>query len=169
MICHILTTAPQTEFHVRDELHALGYAALVPVEFKWKTHAFGRKLKAPCPQKVPRLPGYVFASFDYEPNWYELERVRGWTGIIHVDGRPAAIPPSQFAALEALSVPIQAIPSKGRKLSPGDRVKIKRGAFAELDAVVETIRKGKVVATVHLFGRPSSVTFKSNDIQLHPA
>ena len=32
----ILTTTPQTEFAARDELHRLGIAALVPVEFRMR-------------------------------------------------------------------------------------------------------------------------------------
>lgn len=168
MICHILTTSPQAEFHVRDELHALGHSAVVPVEFKWKTHAFGRKLVSPCPQKRPRLPGYVFAAFDFEPNWYELEQVRGWTGLIHMDGRPATLTASQFSALEALSVPIQAIREAGTRLRPGDRVRIKRGANAELEAIVETIKNGKAVARVSLFGKTHRTTVALDALQSHP-
>lgn len=168
MIRHVLTTSPQAEFHVRDELHWLGHAALVPVAFRWRTHAFGKKIKAPTPQRVQRVPGYVFAAFEREPNWFELERVRGWTGLVFADGRLATLSRSQFDAIEALSVPIQAIKSPESKYRAGDRVRILRGANAELEAIVETIKNGKVVATVDLLGKRHRTTVALDALQAHP-
>jgi len=178
---HILLTTPGSEFKVRDELHRKGAWASVPVEFRLS------KRKNHRPQRRPVLPGYCFAIID---NWsvllqptirtvrqgaddftHEPGAPRPIDGlrarpIVMLDGKPAILTEDEIAAVLLLSRPLAAIKSTGTKLRPGDRIKIKVGAFAELSALIDKVStKGKVVAVVELFGRPSPVVLDRNEYE----
>jgi transcription antitermination factor NusG len=158
MAWHILTVAPQSEFKVRDELHELGWSALVPVEFRFRRPPRGGK---PLPIRKPRLPGYVFADV---ATWRGLHGLRGWVGSIHSDGGPYRLTGAQVAAVEALSVPVAAIQTETR-WRVGEKVRIKRGALAELEGIIEVIRRGKPVASVEMFGKRHQVTLDPEIIE----
>ena len=158
MTWHILLTQPQAEFKVRDDLHRRGIWALVPVEFRLGKGKDQRLLKRPV------LPGYCFAAIE---NWSILDRMDGLRSrpVMMLDGLPAALSQREVNALEVLSRPLAAIRAP-RKLRPGDRIKIKVGAFADLSACVDRITKqGKAVAIVELFGRPSPVVLNRNEYE----
>lgn len=174
MAWHILLTTPGSEFKVRDELHRKGAWALVPVEFRLS------KRKDQRPLKRPVLPGYVFASID---DWNVLhtpsirtvrvgpddfaheagppQPIDGLRArpIATIDGRPVCLTQKEVDALQVLSRPLAALRMPGNRLRPGDRIKIKVGAMADLNACIERItKKGKAVAVVELFGKTNHVT-----------
>jgi transcription antitermination factor NusG len=161
MAWHILTVAPQREFAVRDELHELGWSALVPVEFRFRRPPRGGK---PLPIRKPRLPGYVFADV---ATWRGLHGLRGWVGSIHSDGGPYRLTGAQVAAVEALSVPVAAIQTETR-WRVGEKVRIKRGALAELEGIIEVIRRGKPIAAVEMFGKTHRVALDPDIIERVP-
>ncbi len=181
MAWHILLTTPGAEFKVRDELHRKGTWALVPVEFKLS------KRKESRPLRRPVMPGYVFAKID---NWtailqpsirtvrvgdddfaHEPGALRPMEGlrarpVATFEGRPVELTKEQVDALEILSRPASALKTPGKKLRPGDRIRIKVGAFAQLSALVDAIgAKGRAVAIVELFGRPTPVVLKRNEYE----
>lgn len=152
MAWHILLTTPGSEFKVRDELHRKGAWALVPVEFRLS------KRKDQRPLKRPVLPGYCFALID---DWRIVQNIDGMRSrpVLMLDGRPAVMTDREVKALEVLSRPLAAIRMPGNRLRPGDRIKIKVGAMADLSACIERItKKGKAVAVVELFGKTNHVT-----------
>ena len=181
MTWHILLTTPGAEFKVRDELHRKGAWALVPVEFRLSKRKDARPLKRPV------LPGYVFAMIDdwrilHTPNLrtvrfgdddfrHEVGTPQPMDGlrarpIATIDGRPVVLTQKQVDALQVLSRPLAALRSPGKRLRPGDRIRIKVGAFAELSALVDNIStKGKAVAIVELFGRPTPVVLNRNEYE----
>lgn len=146
MSWHILTVAPQAEFKVRDDLHELGLSAVVPVEFRLRKAA---RNQAPKPLRRARVPGYVFADVD---DYHALHNVKGWTGSIAMDGRPYVLTAQQVAAVQALSVPLQAM-EVGSRWRVGDRIAIKRGAIAELTGIIEIIKRGKARVRVDMLGK----------------
>lgn len=159
MAWHILLTTPGNEFKVRDELHRKGVWALVPVEFRLSKGKDKRAMKRPV------LPGYCFAAIE---NWAVIDRMDGLRSrpTLMIEGRPAALTTGEVSALEVLSRPLAAIRSPGKRLRPGDRIKIKVGAFATLTALIDRIStKGKAVAIVELFGRPSPVVLSRNEYE----
>lgn len=152
MAWHILLTSPGAEFKVRDELHRLGAWALVPVEFRLS------KRKDQRPLKRPVLPGYVFGAIE---DWRILANVDGLRSrpVLMLDGRPASMSDREVKALEVLSRPLAALRSPGNRLRPGDRIKIKVGAMADLSACIERItKKGNAVAVFELFGKTHHIT-----------
>lgn len=153
---NILRCAPCTEFKVRDELHRLGIAALVPVEFCVSKFNRGKE----AIRKAPVMRGYVFASIT---DWMAIASVRGLKGAVTVDGQPYRLSPSQTVAIEMLSRPLQRANRSG--WSPGDKVRVRRGAMAELNAIVADIRKGKVVVVTEMFGKPMTVTVPADQLE----
>ena len=153
---NILRVAPCSEFRVRDELHRMGLLAYVPVEFT--VSKFGRGKESI--RKAPVARGYVFAEVK---DWMAIARVSGIKGAVTIDGRPYRLGPQQTAALELLSRPLQRSNRSG--WSPGDIAKVRKGAWAEFEAIVREVKKGKVIATVHLFGRPMTVTLAAEQLE----
>lgn len=169
----ILRVSPNSEFRVRDDLHQLGLSALVPVEFKlirkWVTVWVMRNgveiaEKQQRFLKQPVIRGYVFAGLDV-CDWASVTAIREVKGALWIDGRPARLTGTQTAALELLSRPANRSNASG--WSPGDITRVRKGAWTEFEAVVQSIKKGKIVAIVNLFGRPNEVTLSPD--QLEPA
>ncbi len=154
----ILRTAPCSEFRVRDELHRLDIAALVPVEFSVSRFGKGRETI----RKSPVIRGYVFASLDVQ-DWAAVTAIREVKGALWIDGRPARLTGSQTAALELLSRPASRANSSG--WSPGDKVRVRRGAFAELNAVLSPIQPGTVVATIEMLGKVHTVKLTPDQLE----
>lgn len=154
----ILRTAPCSEFRVRDELHRLDIAALVPVEFSVSRFGHGRETI----RKAPVIRGYVFASLDVQ-DWAAVTAIREVKGALWIDGRPARLTGSQTAALELLSRPASRANSSG--WSPGDKVRVRRGAYAELAAVVSQIKRGHVIATVEMLGKLHTVKVNADQLE----
>lgn len=154
----ILRVSPNREFRVRDDLHRLGLAALVPVEFSVSRFGNGRE----SIRKAPVIRGYVFAGLDIE-DWATVTAIREVKGALWIDGRPARLTSTQTTALELLSRPAQRANASG--WSPGDRVRVRRGAFAELDAVVSQIKRGQVIATVEMLGKLHTVKLNADQLE----
>lgn len=159
MAWHILLTTPGAEFKVRDELHRLGMWSLVPVEFRLSKRKDGRPLRRPV------LPGYCFADIEAFHLLTSIDGLRS-RPVMMLDGRPAAMLPREVTALEALSRPLAAIRSPGTRLRPGDRIKIKVGAMADLTACIDRITKrGRAVAIVELMGKRHEISVEPEQVE----
>ena len=156
MAWHILLTTPGNEFKVRDELHRKGAWSLVPVEFRLSKGRDQRALKRPV------LPGYCFAEIE---NWNILDRIDGLRSrpVLMMEGRPAPLTQREVDAIEVLSRPLMALRSPGKRLRPGDRIRIKVGAMADLSGCIDRITKnGRAVALVEMFGKTSEVALTAD-------
>ena len=153
---NILRVSPCREFKVRDELHRMGLTAYVPVEFDRSRFGKGRETI----RKAPVVRGYVFAAIT---DWPALHAVKEVKGALFVNGRPATLTSTQTAALELLSRPLERANRSG--WSPGDKVRVRRGAFAELDAVVAEIKRGHVIATVDMLGKTHRVRIEADQLE----
>jgi transcription antitermination factor NusG len=155
----ILRSRPCSEFKVRDKLTLdYGLAAYVPVEFSKSRFGRGKEIV----RRKPVVRGYVFAGLD-PADWHVLSKIPEVAGVVFVHGRPASLTPSQMDSIELLSRPIDRANASG--WSPGDRVRIRRGAYAELAAVVEKAEKGTVIATVDLLGKLHTVKLPENAVE----
>ena len=144
---HILLAQPAREFRIRDDLIERGVRALVPVELRLG------KGKAPVALKRALLPGYVFAEIG---DWGALSTLDGLRSrpVLAIGATPAALTQREVNALEALSRPLTALRQQGTRLRPGDRIRIKVGAMADLSGAIDRItRAGKAVALLELFGK----------------
>lgn len=141
MIWHALKVRPQKERDVRNELFALGAHALVPVEFKPCT--IGRRRTH---RIRPIAPGYVFAAWDGRVPWGELRLVDGYVGPMAFGPRLATLTQAQVDALELLSTDAPGHAKALYRYKIGDRVRVERGARAEIMALVRALdERGAVV------------------------
>lgn len=161
MIWHALTVSPNREFAVAEKLHRLIVASRVPVEWRWrKTVAKGQ----PHPQRRPVVPGYVFAGFLSPADWYQLRLIDGLRGVVCVDGRPARLTNADIASIEALNQPEPIEPTQGHSWKRGDKVSVRLGTLAQLDATVERITGGDVVLIASLLGGEKEIRMKVGDM-----
>lgn len=143
----ILLSAPSMEFKIRDALTLGGTPAYVPVEF-----VLGKGKPATI-RKRPIAPGYVFAQID---DWAILHSVDGLRSrpLLMVDGRIATISPGELASIIELSRPSSELKRPGQRLTPGQRIQIKRGNLIAINAIIDRITKrGKAVAVVEMLGK----------------
>lgn len=160
---HVVRVAPNREFAVRDDMHAVGMPAVVPVQF---THRKVRKDGTVTYRRKPVMPGYVMACFRDSADWCHAIKIRGYKGVIWLDGSPYRLSQASLDSVLMLSKPAQAV-RRDHGVKIGDAIRIKRGAHAELSGIVEDISRGKVVARVPLIGgREHRVTLDYD--QLHP-
>lgn len=162
MIWHALTVSPNREFAVSEKLRRLVIGAHVPVEWKWrKTVAKGQPKKF----RVPVVPGYVFAGFLSRPDWYELRLIDGLRGVVHVDGRPALLTHADMTAINALNQPEpDDEPKRSYSWKRGDKVAVRLGTLAQLDATVARIIGGDVVLIARLLGVDNEIRIKAADM-----
>lgn len=151
MSWYIVKVSPQRERSVRNDLTEL-YAipAYVPVEIDSTRYGRGKE----SIRVRPLIRGYVFADLD-EHTWRHVSAHRLCHGVVTFGGSAATLTGKQVKALEHLSQGIK--PRQARKWTIGDRLRIRRGAFAELEAIIAKINQGQIVATVEMFGKQHQV------------
>lgn len=87
----------------------------------------------------PLFPGYIFVSFDATNGpWRAVNSTSGITRLVSFGVTPAPVP------LDLVSKLMLRCDTSGKLLppkllKPGDRVRVKRGPFADLVAEIETI------------------------------
>lgn len=159
MIWHAYKTAPQAEFRVQEKLITLGARTVVPVQWHWRRVKNAR----PVPRRKPVITGYVFAGFKEVP-WWALSIVDGLHGVVSFNGRPAIIPATAIPTIAAMEQPLRDM-AQGPKFRMEQKIKIKRGMFAELSAVVDGFERGKVIAIVEMFGKQARVPVAEEHIE----
>ncbi|GGC97379.1 transcription/translation regulatory transformer protein RfaH [Halopseudomonas salina] len=78
------------------------------------------------------FPGYMFIHLSYiSDNWYSIRSTRGVLRLVGFDHQPTTVAPEIIHAIKTRSegLPIKPI------LQPGDRVRIVKGPFNELEAI----------------------------------
>jgi transcriptional antiterminator RfaH len=78
------------------------------------------------------FPGYLFIHLNYlSDNWYSIRSTRGVLRLVGFDHQPTAVSPEIINAIKTRSngLPLRPV------LQPGDRVRIVKGPFSELEAI----------------------------------
>lgn len=148
----VLLTAPQREFHVRDDLTLSDVPAYVPVEFRLGKGRVSRTLKRPI------APGYVFADI---ADWGMLRNVDGLRSrpVLAIDGQPVAVSPAELHAIMELSRPSSELVRGSIRLTPGQRVEIKRGNLITINGIIDRIlKRGRAIALVEMMGKTHEIT-----------
>ena len=157
---HALIVPAMGEGAAEAWLSRLGVYAFHPVRTVTRLHR-GRRVRV----ESRYLPGYVFARFRGAPVWHRIFARRLVVDVLRLhSGTPGLIRPGDLDALHAMrSVERMAeddarraaiADRKSRSLRRGDRVRIVDGAFADFEAEVVEIGRGKVRFSIELFGRP---------------
>jgi transcription antitermination factor NusG len=134
------------EFAVRAELIADGYDAIVPERMRYRTNAKGAKV----PRISPLIPGYVFAKVPPDAISY-AKRIHGVRGVVEFGGNYGTLTSSEVRALRIMGEREDAGPTQSR-FKAGQRIRMRRGAWAELQGLIVRLGGGKARVEVELFG-----------------
>ena len=120
-----------------------------------------KEKKVLVPMKT--MPSYIFVKMIYGDDiWHTITRTRGITGFVGPKGRPLPL-----SAKEVIAMKLERKVNQNVKLSVGDAIQIVDGPLAGQTAVVTAvdISTSKCVATVNMFGRPTSVDLYISQIK----
>jgi transcriptional antiterminator RfaH len=146
----------------RRNLDRQGFAVFMP------GLAVTRRLRGkPVPAAEPLFHGYLFvlATDDSAPP----ARIASTLGIsrllLRSDRAPATLPPDFIAALLART-DAQGLIIPETALAPGDRVRIRQGAFADQVTTIESLgRDGRVAVLIGLLGQQVRVSLSPADLR----
>lgn len=79
----------------------------------------------------PLFPGYVFIRMGADESWLSLRSTRGVNRVVAFCGQPCLVRDSIIDHLKMRCAAMTHTPA----LTPGDRVQIKVGAFADMEAI----------------------------------
>jgi transcriptional antiterminator NusG len=166
----VLRVASNKEDSVRNtllrKLKIEGYTnlvnrILVPTE-KIKTIKAGK-------QKITLkklYPGYVFVEMRLEPDgripqdvFFLIKETTGVGDFIGTAGRPTPMPLPEVEKMLLASKAPEETPTVKMEFQKGDRIRIKEGAFENMEGVVDELlpQQGKVRVIVTIFGRATPI------------
>lgn len=123
---YLLQCKPRQDLRALEHLDRQGFECLCPT-LRVETVKAG-KLK----QLVqPIFPGYLFVRLHAQDNWTALRSTRGVSRIVGFSGQPCRVPNHIIEHLMQRGASSPELPA----LIPGDRVQVKLGPHAELEAI----------------------------------
>jgi transcription antitermination factor NusG len=152
-------TRSRHEMVVRDQLGRKGVEAFLPTVTRWSRWKDRRKRI-----DWPLFPGYCFARLADERTM-AVRACSGVVAIVSFDGRPAAIPEEQIAAVRTL-VDSELRLDPCPLIREGAEVEVVSGALAGVRG--RLVRKGshaRLVLAVDLIGQAVSVEIDAADVR----
>ncbi|RME59454.1 MAG: hypothetical protein D6790_10665 [Caldilineae bacterium] len=143
---HLLYVKPHKEPQVNRLLQDRGVETFFPIVQIERGYGRGIRIE-------PFFPHYLFFRADLEtPEGAAVRWQPGVRTIVHFGGRPAVVPDEVIAHLQARFVPLQeqVLHPAEWIYKPGQRVEIKAGPFAGLEAIFHRAVKGKDRAVILL-------------------
>ena len=158
----VARTHPHKEGVALQALKAQEFGVVCPLT--WKTVRRSRRL---FNRKTPLFPGYIFIAFDDDArHWRPVSSTRGVQYLLtQKDGRPSRAPAGFVEELMAHTGE-EGIFTYGPRLSPGQQVRVKTGAFADLVGRVEALDdNGRVRLMLELMAREVRVSLPGDCVQ----
>lgn len=118
----------------------------------------------------PLFPGYLFvqmAPVDVSPEaWHAVRWAPGVRRVLGADGDPVAVPDAVIDAIRERVRDLGFV-RPGARFAAGDRVRMRRGPFAGLEAVFERpmSRRGRVLVLLELLGQVGHVEIDEVDLE----
>jgi len=154
---HVLFTKPRMEHRVSETLAGRDIDVFLPV--LWYHGKRGDLLDKPF------FPRYLFARLDWEHTGVrDVQWTPGLTRVVAFMGKPAWLPDDRIAYLRDT---LECLDGDAfLALKPGERVRIKRGPFAELEAVFDRQLNGerRVAVLLEILGRQTCVVLNAEDV-----
>jgi len=114
-------------------------------------------------------PGYVMAKVDLSDDlWHLIKNTPKVTGFLGSGNKPQAISEKEAERLiKQLTTPEGGAPRRTVTFDIGEEIRITEGAFASLVGTVEEVddEKGKLKASVSIFGRPTPVELDFSQVE----
>jgi transcription antitermination factor NusG len=135
----------RSEIVVREALVRLGIDARAP-EQTVRVVRNGKKSK----ETRAVLPCYAFADAKIFDQWdYVRELMPAVVGVMRIGDRYATVTSAELHAMRVLAE----VEAEPERFTPGQALRMKRGARAELSVLFKRLEAGKVVIDVEMFGR----------------
>lgn len=137
-----LRVRPGKEIAAIGQLERHGITAFCPME-KVRRVVRGKVIEF----RKPSVTQFVYAKFQHEPLWHELQARRIITGVFCHAGRPIELPRDAIRILRGLPVAadrLRAAKEAMMRVHKGERVRITDGALAGFFAEVTEVRNGRV-------------------------
>lgn len=111
------------------------------------------------------FPGYVFARFDFQQQFRQVNHASGVRGIVHFGERWPTIPDETIAELQ-LALGTENICTINDPLAVGEEIEVASGAFRGLKAVVSRVMpaRERVLVLLDFLGRQTSVEIGAGDV-----
>ncbi len=112
-------------------------------------------------QKRKLFPGYLMVQMDLVDDvWFVFRETPGFGDFVGANSSPTPMTEEEVENVRAKTDSSREQPRMSVSYSKGDRVKIKKGAFENMDAAVEEVcpQKGTLEVTVNIFGRATPMT-----------
>ena len=166
----VITADPAKLRKVRKRLRRKGYTAYLPAIARVRAVAKGGKLKRR--RIITPLMSYIFVEVPDEAVmdlWlYDVTQTKDVKSYMKTSERPALVSDNDIAGLAASIKNMMFVAQANamrRRLRKGDAAKAKNGAFTNHAGTVLDIRKQMVKWETYLFGRPTVVMMKSDDLE----
>ena len=165
---YVLTTEPSREHTIARWLESSGWSALVPLETRWRIPRSlkrgGDRQKREAYQ-IPLLPRMVLAGFADRPQWLTVMDHQGITGVLGINGTPAAIRRGEAERLQASSEGLRKATAP-RPLVAGARATIAApGLFQGHVVEVVSIHGHKAKIVQQLFGASREAEISIDDLE----
>ena len=112
-------------------------------------------------QKRKLFPGYLMVQMDLTDDvWFVFRETPGFGDFVGAQSSPTPMTEDEVENVRDKMDASRKQPRMSVSYDKGDRVKIKKGAFENMDAVVEEVSpdKGTLEVTVNIFGRATPMT-----------
>lgn len=111
------------------------------------------------------FPGYVFARFDFQQQFRQVNHAAGVRGVVHFGDRWPTVPDEAIAELQ-LAIGTESVCTIAEPLAAGEEVEVAAGAFRGLKAVVARVMpaRERVLVLLDFLGRQTSVEVASADV-----
>ena len=159
---YVVQTQPNAERKADAHLIRQGFETYLPRYQKLRRHA--RKIELVPAALFPR---YMFVSIDVAmQRWLAIRSTVGVSQVVCNGNEPAAVPAGVVERLKASEDASGFIPLDTRPhFSPGDKIKILDGAFAECLGLIDTVNdRERVAILLDLLGRKVRVVLDADFI-----
>jgi len=148
---YVVQTHPNAEAKAASHLERQGFSVYLPRYLKRRRHA--RKIQT---VQAALFPRYLFVNIDLQSQrWRSIQSTIGVSRLVTNGDAPAAVPAPIISALKDREDECGFIAmAQGPSFSPGDKIRILGGAFAEAFGLFEgTSDRDRVAILLDLLGR----------------
>ncbi len=106
------------------------------------------------------FPGYILLELELtDESWYLVKNTPGITGFVGSGNKPLPLPESEVQSIIVQQTEKATKPKPKVDFEAGESVRVKEGAFANFNGVIEELNpnKGKLRVMVTIFGRATPV------------
>lgn len=143
--------------HVRQ---VPGTTVFLPrVRFKRKT------VRGPAWFTEALFPGYLFARFDFQTQFRQVQSANGVRGIVHFGSRWPAVPNDAIKELQ-LTFTDDSVCTIENSLTEGEQVEVAGGAFRGLKAVISRVMpaRERVLILLDFLGRQTAAEVREDEL-----